>query len=317
MKPGSVAGIPVESFPQFVLRVRTGLEKELASLTEPPEGSHPPPRLLEAVRYALLGGGKRLRPILVIASGEASIPAGAGQSASGPIGVRLTTAACAIEMIHTFSLIHDDLPALDDDELRRGRPTLHVKYDEATAILAGDALLNLAFEVMSRGEGPAGAWLAAIRAVSNAVGLEGMISGQVLDLEGENATVDAGGLHRTHALKTGALITACCEVGGLLAGAGPEARNRLREYGKHLGLAFQIVDDILDIEGSAEMLGKSPGKDARASKATFPAMWGVEESRRRAAECVELSCAAVIGFDQVIRPGHLVALAQEVLTRKR
>lgn len=316
MMPGP-AGTPRESFELFVQRVRTGIEAELFSLTEPPEGAQPPLRLLKAVRYALLSGGKRLRPILVIASGEASHPADAVLGPPGEIASRLSTAACAIEMIHTFSLIHDDLPALDDDDLRRGRSTLHVKYDEATAILAGDALLNLAFEVMSRGKGPPGAWLAAIGAVARAVGMEGMISGQVLDLEGENTVADAERLYRTHALKTGALITACCEVGGILAGASGEARARLREYGKHLGLAFQIVDDILDVEGSAEMLGKSPGKDAKASKATFPAMWGVGESRRRAAQCVELSCAAVTGCEPEIRPGHLTTLAQEVLTRRR
>ena len=315
--PGPVAGTPRESFEIFVHRVRTGVEKKLLSLTEPPYGAQPPPRLLEAVRFALLGGGKRLRPILVIASGEATRTDETRQDRPDGIASRLSTAACAIEMIHTFSLIHDDLPALDDDALRRGRPTLHVKYDEATAILAGDALLNLAFEVMSRGEGPPAVWLAAIGAVSRAVGMEGMISGQVLDLEGEKTPVDAGRLHRTHMLKTGALITACCEVGGILADAGEKTRTRLREYGKHLGLAFQIVDDILDVEGSAEMLGKSPGKDAKASKATFPAMWGVSESRRRAAESVELSCAAVTGCEQEIRPGQLIALAQEVLTRSR
>src|SRR5262245_408458 len=147
MKPGQLAATRGETFPQFVQRVRAGIERDLFTLTEPPEGARPPQRLLEAERYALMGGGKRLRPILVIAAGEASVPTGAGGPAEDGLATRLSTAACAIEMIHTFSLIHDDLPALDDDELRRGRPTLHVKYDEATAILTGDALLTLAFEV--------------------------------------------------------------------------------------------------------------------------------------------------------------------------
>ncbi|HEY3174685.1 MAG TPA: farnesyl diphosphate synthase [Candidatus Polarisedimenticolia bacterium] len=310
---------PVEPAPEpletFVARARADVEEQLRLLLEPRRGAAaPPPRMLEALRYAVLGGGKRFRPILVIASGDAcrQAPAGAGDEVTR----RLLTAAAAIEMIHTFSLIHDDLPPLDDDDLRRGRATLHVRFDEATAVLAGDALLNLAYEALSRDVDAAAARLRAIGTVSRAVGLEGMISGQVLDLEGEGAPVDPERLRRTHALKTGALITACCEVGGILAGAPDRAQEGLREYGTHLGLAFQIVDDILDVEGSPEDLGKSPGKDARAMKATYPALFGVEESRRRAAVSVERACAAARDPLAGLRSVHLTALARGVLTRR-
>ena len=270
-----------------------------------------PARFVEALRYAVLGGGKRLRPVLVMAAGDASSPQPIDRD--GEAAGTLLTAACAIEMIHTFSLIHDDLPSLDDDDLRRGRPTLHRKFDEATAILAGDALLNLAYEVLSdAAHSPDAA--RAIAVVSKAVGLEGMISGQVLDLAAQGSPVDAEMLHRIHALKTGALIAASCEVGGVLARAPEAPIQRLRDYGRELGLAFQIVDDILDVESSARELGKSPGKDAEAGKATFPAMWGIERSRTMAAERVESACAAAGALGE--RGRHLVAIARSALSRR-
>ncbi len=293
---------------EFLTRARDRVQARLDALL-PADG--PAPRLAEAMRYAVLGGGKRIRPLLVLASIEAC---GAPPHPDPLRGERLLDGACAAELIHTYSLVHDDLPALDDDTLRRGRPTLHVKFDEATAILAGDALLNLAFELLARGEDAPADRLAALRLFSRAVGLSGMISGQVLDLEAQHTAADSDLLHRIHRLKTGALISACCEAGGVLAGAAPGELGRLRLYGGHLGLAFQIVDDILDVEGSAQELGKSPGKDARSGKTTFPSLWGLEGSRRRAAASVEEALAAVAPFGAAARP--LETIARAVLARR-
>lgn len=300
----------IETFDVFTHRVRADVHRRLSQILE----THPeaPSRLLEALRYAALGSGKRIRPLLVIASGEACTldPLRTTDNLSG----RLLTAACALELIHTFSLIHDDLPALDNDDLRRGRPTLHVRFDEATAVLAGDALLNLAYEVLSSDlDGDGGT--KAIAVISGAVGLGGMIAGQVLDLQYEGTAVDGAILQQIHTLKTGALIRASCEIGAIVTCANPEMTYHMREYGRHVGLAFQIVDDILDVEGSTHDLGKSPGKDARASKATFPSMWGLEESRRRAAESVQKACDALTPLAS--RAKHLLAIAEAVLTRKR
>lgn len=266
-----------------------------------------PPRILEAVRYAVLGPGKRLRPILLIASGEAA----------GGRREDLLPGACAVEMIHAFSLVHDDLPALDDDDLRRGRPTLHVKFDEATAILAGDALLNLAFETLAgQPSGTERAQLAlhAITTIAKAVGLSGMIAGQVLDLEFEGKTATKADLERIHRLKTGCLITASCVAGGILAGAKRDAVQSLERYGRALGLAFQITDDILDVEGSAAEIGKSPGKDAASAKATFPSLHGLDASRKMAADQIGEAVAAVAGFGG--RADLLVEIARSIASRR-
>jgi geranylgeranyl pyrophosphate synthase len=266
-----------------------------------------PPLILEAVRYAVLGPGKRLRPILLLASGEAA----------GGRREDLLPAACAIEMIHAFSLVHDDLPALDDDDLRRGRPTLHVKFDEATAILAGDALLNLAFEILASGpvaDGRAEPRLKAIAAIARAVGLGGMIGGQVLDLEFEGEAATREDLERIHRMKTGCLITASCVAGGILGGAGRPALDALERYGRALGLAFQITDDILDVEGSAAEIGKSPGKDAATSKATFPSLHGLEASRRMAADQIAEAVAAVAIFGA--RGDLLAGIARSIASRR-
>lgn len=294
---------------EFLSESRLRVERRLDLLLGPRVAA--PARFVEALRYAVLGGGKRFRPILVLASGDASSPQPLDQD--GEVAGGLLTGACAIEMIHTFSLIHDDLPSLDNDDLRRGRPTLHRKFDEATAILAGDALLNLAYEVLANAVDSLES-ARAIAVVSKAVGLEGMISGQVLDLAAQGSAVDGETIHRIHALKTGALIAASCEVGGILSRAPEASIHRLREFGRELGLAFQIVDDILDVEGSARELGKSPGKDAESGKATFPAMWGIDRARRMAAERVELACAAAAAFGE--RGCHLEAIARSVLSRK-
>ncbi|HKY33584.1 MAG TPA: farnesyl diphosphate synthase [Candidatus Polarisedimenticolia bacterium] len=289
---------------------REPIDRRLAELLDGHAGA--PPRLMEALRYALLGGGKRLRPRLVLAS--AAAVSARRFSPAGPAGSRLLTAACAVEMIHTFSLIHDDLPALDDDDLRRGRPSLHVRFDEATAILAGDALLNLAYETLLALDAPAGTRLRAAGEIASAVGLRGMIAGQVLDLEAEGSPAEAAALHRLHSLKTGALITASCRVGGILAGASAASLRSLTAYGQRLGLAFQIVDDILDVEGSSQELGKSPGKDARAKKATFPALWGLAESRRRAAELAFAACEAIAPLGR--RASDLAAIARGMPARR-
>ncbi len=233
----------------------------------------------EAMRYAVLGEGKRLRPILVLAANEAC----------GGNDETILEAASALELIHTYSLIHDDLPAMDDD-LRRGRPTVHRVFGEAQAILAGDALLTLAFELL--GSRPAGTDNAARRAevvvvAARRAGIGGMVGGQVADLEAELRTIGPDELRWIHRRKTGALFSASSEIGAIHAGVDGEHRAALAEYGEALGLAFQIVDDILDRTGTSQTLGKTPGKDLRSGKSTFPALFGLEESRRQAQAHVE------------------------------
>jgi geranylgeranyl diphosphate synthase type II len=236
-----------------------------------------PVRLHEAMRYAVFGGGKRVRPILARA---------ACRAAGGDAACALEP-GCALELIHTYSLIHDDLPALDDDRLRRGRPTVHVAYDEALAILAGDALLTEGFAVLARF--PEGADLGPVRAescrmVAAAAGSAGMVGGQVEDLEATGAVADAVRLERIHRAKTGALLAVAVELGALVAGVDGKRRMEFAEFGHGLGLLFQIADDILDVTGTAASLGKSPGKDAAAGKLTYPAVYGLEAARSRLAE---------------------------------
>lgn len=239
-----------------------------------------PRQLHRAMRYSLLAGGKRLRPALVLASGEAF----------GAAADDLMPAACAIEMIHTYSLIHDDLPAMDNDDLRRGRPTCHKAFGEAVAILAGDALLTQAFRVLAADaprRDPA-KQVRVIREIATAAGsVEGMIGGQTADIENEGKQVDAETLEYIHRSKTGALITAPVVVGGIIAGANDDQLAKLRAYGERIGLAFQIADDILDVTSTSERLGKTPGKDRAASKATYPSIHGIEASERRARELVD------------------------------
>ena len=233
-----------------------------------------PPRLHAAMRYAVFGGGKRIRPILARA---------ACRAAGGDVVAALEP-ACALELVHTYSLIHDDLPALDDDTLRRGRATLHVAFDEALAILAGDALLTEAFAVLARypeGEAWAPRRAEACRLVAGAAGSRGMVGGQVEDLEATGGAVDGERLERIHAGKTGALLAASIELGALLAGAGGERREAFGRFGRGFGLLFQIADDILDVTGSAVSLGKTPGKDAAAGKLTYPSVYGLEVARQR------------------------------------
>ncbi len=246
-----------------------------------------PARLHEAMRYAVLAGGKRLRPLLTLAACRAC---GGDDEDALP-------AAAAVELIHTYSLVHDDLPAMDDDRLRRGQPTVHVAYGEALAILVGDALLNRAFELLladGAGRLAPEARLEVAATLAAAAGSTGMIGGQVLDLAAEGQSLTLAALEGLHRRKTGALLTAAVVAGGLAAEAGARERDALRRCGDALGLAFQIVDDILDVTGTPEQLGKSAGKDQRSGKATFPALLGLDASRARAARLVEEALEALV-----------------------
>jgi farnesyl diphosphate synthase len=239
-----------------------------------PEGSGPESQLFEAMRYAALGPGKRLRPFLLIETGRLFDVDRKG----------LLRAACAIECVHTYSLVHDDLPCMDDDDLRRGRPTVHKAYDEATAVLAGDGLLTFAFELLAD---PAThpdprTRAALVLALAKASGAHGMVGGQMLDLASENAAVDEVRITRLQQLKTGALIAVACEMGALMGHASPDAMHGVMAYAKDLGLAFQIADDLLDVTGDVTEMGKAVGKDAALGKATFVALLGPERARRQA-----------------------------------
>ncbi len=242
------------------------------------------PRVLyDAMRYSLDAGGKRLRPILTLAAAEAV--ARPSSTAARAIELALP-AACAVELIHTYSLIHDDLPAMDDDSLRRGRSTNHVVYGEAMAILAGDGLLTEAFSLLSvepRDPDLASRKIRAIQAIASAAGASGMVGGQAIDLLAVGLpALDEHSLQDMHARKTGALIRAAAVAGAIMGGGCNDAIAAVDDYGRHLGLAFQIVDDILDVEGDATALGKTAGKDARAGKPTYPSTYGLDESRRLA-----------------------------------
>jgi farnesyl diphosphate synthase len=235
------------------------------------------PRLAEAMRHAALGGGKRLRPLLVHAAGHAF----------GAPGEALDAPATAVELVHAFSLVHDDLPAMDDDALRRGRPTVHVAFDEATAILAGDALQALAFAVLARARLPAEARIALVGELALASGIQGMCAGQALDMEATGRALRLTELESLHSLKTGALIRAAVRMGAIAAGAPEQFRAGLDRYASALGLAFQIRDDVLDVEGDAAQLGKTAGKDAAQGKNTYPGLLGLAASRARLLELGE------------------------------
>ena len=273
------AGAGRDDFDLFLAAARRSVDAELDRLLPP--STLPPQRLHAAMRYSALGGGKRIRPALVLLAGRSF----------GAAIADLVSGAAAIELVHTYSLIHDDLPALDDDDLRRGRPTLHKQFDEATAILAGDALLTLGLTVLAEHpEALPGALRArAVALVGNAIGTSGMIGGQSEDLEAESAWpagpgAAAAALERIHRGKTGALLTASLRLGGLYAGAGAAADRALAAFGETIGLMFQVADDILDVLGDARELGKTPGKDAQAKKLTYPGLHGLEASRQKLAE---------------------------------
>jgi len=248
-----------------------------------------PPRLREAMEYSLLAGGKRLRPVLCLTTaGMFDV----NRQHSVPF-------AAAMEMIHTYSLIHDDLPCMDNDDLRRGRPTNHKAFDEATAMLAGDAMVTDAFWFMTRSAEfiATDQVLAAVREAAAAAGSSGMVGGQMLDIEMTGASdADLPRLQKVHALKTGAMIRASCTTGALLGGADASALAAVSRYGTNLGLAFQIVDDILDVIGDAKTLGKNPGSDAALGKVTYPSLVGLDESRRLAEQASAEAVQALGGF---------------------
>ena len=270
----------------------------------PPEKQYPE-TIHSAMRHSVFAGGKRMRPILFIAATEAVRPSVA----------EAEPAACALELVHTYSLIHDDLPALDNDDFRRGKTTCHKVYGEAMAILAGDALLTMAFQVLSNLKGIAHAnQVRLIAGLATAAGtVKGMIGGQVADLESEGKPVDTARLDYIHRSKTGALIGASVRMGGIYADASASQIEALSRYGEHIGLAFQIVDDILDVVGTSEALGKTAGKDAAQQKATFPALYGVEASRERAQDHFQQATDALDLFgEQALR---LRQIAEKIVQR--
>jgi len=270
----------------------------------PPESENPS-TIHRAMRYSLFAGGKRIRPLLAIAAAEAI--------ADAPVGIE--SAACTLELIHTYSLIHDDLPALDNDDLRRGRPTCHKVFGDAMAILAGDALLTLAFEVLSKLDGvDAERRIRLVEELATASGtVGGMIGGQVNDLEGEGKFPTAHLLDCIHRAKTGALLRCSVRMGAIYAGAGTDQLDALTRFGEHIGLAFQIVDDLLDVEQSSEALGKTAGKDAQQKKITFPAVYGIERSREMAEQERMEARLALKDFDE--RAERLRELADRIVRR--
>ena len=266
---------------EYVRACRADVEAALATLL--PASPDCPAVVAEAMRYSLTAGGKRLRPVLCLASADAV----GGRTAA------VLRAACAIELIHTYSLIHDDLPAMDDDSLRRGRPTLHVVAGEGMAILAGDGLLTEAFHALAALDGDPARVLRAVRLIAHAAGPVGMVGGQAIDLAsvkpgpgGSVVTLDASALATMHAKKTGALIRASAAAGAVLGGGSDAQVAAIDAAGAEFGLAFQIVDDILDVEGESAQLGKTPGKDAAAGKTTYPALYGLVKSRSMAEDCI-------------------------------
>lgn len=276
----------------------------------PPAAEHPT-SIHQAMRHSVFAGGKRLRPILCMEGGR--MTTSASSSANLPTGIE--NLGAALEMLHTYSLIHDDLPALDNDDLRRGRPTCHKAFGEAIAILAGDALQTQAYEVLAQLHCPAEARVAIIREIAHATGtIDGMIGGQVVDLEAEHKKPDLATLEYMHRSKTAALITASVVSGGIYAGARVEEIERLRIYGQSIGLAFQIVDDVLDVTQTSEQLGKTAGKDTAAEKVTYPALFGIKESLRKADALVDRACSELDPFGE--RATTLKELARFLVARK-
>lgn len=280
-------------------RIQTALEELLPPTTDMP------PVLHESIRYSVLAPGKRLRPILVLAGAEAI----------GGDPETVIRTACALECIHVFSLIHDDLPCMDNDDYRRGRLTNHKVYGDAMALLAGDALLAFAFQIIAENveTAPADRIIPTLHLIARASGTWGMVGGQVVDMESQGQEVTPETLHYIHAHKTGALLTASTLAGAMLCGGTPEQLDALKQYGGHIGLAFQIADDILDITGDQEKLGKPIGSDEERDKATYPKLFGLEESRRRAHEEVASALRSLEAFPESAEP--LRAIARYIVER--
>jgi farnesyl diphosphate synthase len=268
------------AFARWAARVEAKLEQSLPVAAQSPE------RLHAAMRHAALGGGKRMRPLLVYAAG----------SLFDVDEATLDAPAAAVELIHAYSLVHDDLPAMDDDDLRRGRPTVHIAFDEATAILAGDALQTLAFDLLAYAEADVALRLEWLQVLSRASGVDGMCGGQALDLDATGAVQSLAALQRMHALKTGALIQAAVRMGAAAGGANKDELQRLDDFAAALGLAFQVRDDILDIEASSEQLGKTAGKDVAQAKSTYPALLGMHGATAKLEELASTMHAALATF---------------------
>ncbi len=289
---------------EFFTSCRTLIDSQLDQLV--PKENEEPARVHSAIRWSLFAGGKRFRPALLLATGQTF----------GATRDDLLRTACALEMIHTYSLIHDDLPAMDNDDLRRGRPTCHVKFDEATAILAGDALQALAFQTIAEDARlPPALRVQLVSEIARASGTpEGMVAGQAHDLDAESREVSSGELERIHHRKTGALIRAAARCGAIIAGANEAELRAITEYANNLGLLFQITDDLLDVTATAEDLGKTPGKDARSRKATYPALYGMEASH---AQLEVVHRAAGDALDRIERPSDLLqSIADFILERR-
>jgi geranylgeranyl diphosphate synthase type II len=312
--------IPEASLRDFLLDARARINDALERYLPRPPAC--PSIISEAMRYSVFAGGKRLRPSLTLAAADAVARSNGHETERDDA---ILPAACAIELIHTYSLIHDDLPAMDNDTLRRGRPTLHVVYGEGIAVLTGDGLQAEAFALLARE--PTGDDATLVRRKLRVLGVigeaarsTGLVGGQAIDLQaagqvpGHAIALDADGLRGMHASKTGALIRAAAVSGGIMAGGGPETVHAIDRYASDLGLAFQIVDDILDVEGSARELGKTAGKDASGGKPTYPAIFGLDRSRSLASECAERAKSTLT--DAGLGNGWLAAIADWVVSRR-
>ena len=304
--PGSSAFtvIPQTSeLPQNTAELRSRIDGALSGFSDFSKDC--PRKLRDAIRYSLLAPGKRLRPLLVLWATDAC---------NGSIEAAMP-AACAVEMVHAYSLVHDDLPAMDNDDLRRGMPTCHKKFGEAIAVLAGDALLALAFQTIAEGVRPCEKAAACCRVLAEAAGPCRLVGGQADDIEGFGVPLDVQALESNHRRKTGALIEAAMRLGALVAGADLRDTDALVEYGRQVGLAFQISDDLLDVRGNEATAGKRLGKDSGKGRTTFPGLLGIDESMRRAEELVEAACRALEPFGA--RARNLECLAGYIVERNR
>ncbi len=302
---GAVSSAETDAACDFLARARALIDARLEQIV--PAATIEPVTIHSAMRWSLFAGGKRFRPALLLATGEA-------------FGARtdsLLTTACAFEMVHTYSLIHDDLPAMDDDDLRRGRATCHIQFSEATAILAGDALQALAFQTIAEEQDlDAAVRVALVGELARAAGTPvGMVAGQADDLAAESRTdVTGEELDSIHRRKTGAMITAAARCGAIIAGADSRELECVTSYARQLGLLFQITDDLLDVTATAEDLGKTPGKDARAAKATYPALYGLEVAKERAHAVYDETCAALAELERPTQT--LCSIARFILERR-
>jgi geranylgeranyl pyrophosphate synthase len=302
MKPEALVHNTLE-LDSLLAASRAHVEVELNKLL-PPSGALPE-KVHQAIRWSVFAGGKRFRPALLLAVGQTF----------GAEVKQLIRTACAFEMIHTYSLIHDDLPAMDDDDLRRGRPTCHVRFDEATAILAGDALQTIAFQTIADDDAlDATTRIALISELARGAGTpDGMVAGQALDMEAEARQVNGSELEVIHRLKTGALIVSVARCSAIIGAADEHELKAITAYGAHLGLLFQITDDLLDITATAADLGKTPGKDVQSRKATYPALYGIEESREKAVNAHRTACESL---EQLDRPTEVLHRIVDFILRR-